>query len=129
MPRGIPRNRTVQTPGEVAVSADMPADDLAEFDAPTIPEAAVPSAQELLAQIVALKGELGRVKAAQAAAGDTPTQAQDGRTEVPTEVARAMQDADVKAGRRPRAILTPQGWLTHPESARTAGSLGNAPIH
>lgn len=134
MPRGIPNARPIQTPGLSIMpglvtnddDGDQPANpaaDLAEFDEPSIPEAHVPSAQELLAEVIKMRGEIATLKA------QTSTPAEGAKKAgVPVvAIAQAISEAHamVAAGQRPRAALTPEGWYCHPEGARVAGSLGN----
>ena len=125
--------RQILTPGETAQPAAAPAagDDLDEFDGDELPPAPAPVAmpaasaeftpeqQRLIAAMIASAVQAS--KAAQdpqtaaklAAAANTaeklPSQAQ----------ARAMCDDAVINGKRPRPIMTPDGWYVHPESVRT----------
>lgn len=134
MPRGIPNTRLIQTPGlpifpglvtndDDGDQSANPAADLAEFDEPSIPEAHVPSAQELLAEVIKLRGDVATLKAK----NSTPAEVSKKAGVPVVAMAQAISEAHamVAAGQRPRAALTPEGWYCHPEAARVAGSLGN----
>lgn len=113
--------RAIQTPGAAAPApapAAAPVDDLAEFQSDELPASEAPSAAELqlaLGQALAMNRKLmhrldimeGKVKPEE--------------VELPT-VAQAHDEAQsmVDKGRRPRAILTREGWYCHPEMARVA---------
>ncbi len=125
-------SRAIQTPGAVAPTAAIAADagaapstgagfdpdDLSEYDSEDLPPTEPPSAQELqqaLAETLAtnrkLAARLDRLEG-KVPGGVAPAP-------VPT-VAEAEQTAlaMIRNGKRPRAILTDQGWYCHPEMAR-----------
>jgi hypothetical protein len=129
----MPKARTIQTPGVAPAAAEAPQeasaavegapfrdDDLAEYDSDDLPAAAVPSAEELqqaLAKSLADNAKLARRLDAlegrmqpggKAKAEPLPTQ----------EEAKAMAQKEIANGKRPRAILTAEGYYCHPEMAR-----------
>lgn len=116
----MPKARQVQVPGETAATpaeavAAVAGDDLADYDGDKLPDANAPTPAQLQAQILALEAKLARKAQAEAKAG-----AKVAPEVLSVEAAQAKLKAMVKSGLRPRAILTPEGWLTHPEMARVA---------
>ena len=107
-------SRTPRIPGAVA-----PADDLDTLE----PGGELPAADPVMLEMAALRAEVARLGRRESAEPQkAPERAMDAQTQ---EEAAALAQAEVDSGRRPRALLTPQGWYVHPESARGPGSLGN----
>jgi len=104
-------------PGAAPVVA--PADD--DLD---IPEGgALPAVDPVQAQLAELQAKLRRLERASA---DQPSKPAERQPDAASQAeAAAMAAEQVAAGVRPRALLTPDGWYVHPESARVPGSLGN----
>lgn len=124
MPRGI---RKTQVPGQPKLT-DEPmtgagtAAELADYESETLPEQVIPSAQELLAEMLKMRGEIARLQK-RAQTIDETRKENPGVEIVSEDEARAQCEAMIKAGKRPRAILTPSGWYVHPHMARTPQSL------
>jgi hypothetical protein len=117
---------TLQVPGAKAQATKPDAaveafnDDLAAFESDDLPPVEPPSAQELqaaLAQSLAVQ----RRQQAQIDALLGKASAEANVVPLPT-VAAAMKEAaeSIAAGKRPRPILTGEGWYCHPELARVA---------
>jgi hypothetical protein len=119
----MPRPKKILTPGPVVAPAG---DDLAAYDDEKLPEAAVPNAQVLLAELLSMRQQLADLKARTATVEELNQSRRDEKTPpvVSVEEAQKQHIKDIADGKRPRAILTPEGWLVHSEMARTAGSLG-----
>ncbi len=118
--------RQVQTPGEVAaspaeavaaVTGAASGDDLAAFEGDKLPPASEPTAAQLAAQVRALEARLEKREAKPGPKTEPEM--------LTVEEARKRQQAMVKQGLRPRAMLTTEGWLTHPEMARVADQAQN----
>lgn len=103
-----------------AVPADLPADDLADL----ADGGELPKADPVMLEMAAMRAELAQLKRAQPAQAAAKPEATklDAKSQ---DEARAMAEQEVAKGRRPRALLTPDGWYAHPEMARQPGSLGN----
>jgi len=116
--------QTLRVPGrpgrpKKAVDPAPVADDLADFaDGGDLPQA-----DPVQAQLAELKAEVSRLKRRGQADPQKPNIREP---EMSEDEAIAKLAADVAAGIRPRAILTPSGWMTHREMARVPGSIGNA---
>lgn len=108
--------RAPKTPGATPSENSM-ADDLAGFEE----GGALPEADPVQAQMAELKAEINRLKRREPEQMKATAQEPE-MTEAEAERALAEQ---VAQGVRPRAILTPSGWMTHREMARQPGSLGN----
>jgi hypothetical protein len=117
----------VQTPGlppapPAATTADDSAteSDLAQFETDGLPPR--DEVQLQLAEERAARRKLEkRLDAMDKAKADKP--GRDRHPEpVSMEQAKAEAEAAVKEGRRPRMILTHEGWYCHPEMARVPGS-------
>lgn len=93
-------------------------DDLADLE----DGGALPAVDPVQAQLAEMAAELRRLKRDSGQASKPTGPVFDAPSQ---EAAKAMADEMVAAGTRPRALLTPDGWYTHPEAARVPGSLGN----
>lgn len=119
------KGRAVQVPGDNAASpeaavAAVTGDDLAQFDSDTLP--AAPAQATVTLTQAQLDAQI-QAAVARAVRRAMPAKSSDSASAievVSVAEARAMQAAAVKEGKRPRAILTPEGWLVHPEMARVA---------
>lgn len=122
----MPRPRKIQIPGTIAApQVETIGDDLEQFSSEQLPEPRIPSAQELLAELLTLRQQVADLQAR----NRTPEQVKKatGQEVMSLEEARAEQARMLAKGLRPRSILTPEGWVVHSESARTAGSMNGAP--
>lgn len=108
-----------------------------DFDTDTLPPpAAVAAAAEQFtpAQQALIAKMIGDAVQASKAAQDPRTAARLAAEKVdpsklPTqEAARAAAEDAVSRGIRPRAVLTTDGWYTHPETTRTPASLNGQAI-
>lgn len=83
----------------------------------------LPAVDPVQAQLAALTAEVARLKRK-----GQPEQVKplNREPEMSEDEAYKHMSEQAAAGIRPRAILTPSGWVTHPEMARGPGSLGNA---
>lgn len=110
-------SRVPRIPGAAPVTqAD---DDLSEF-----PEGGeLPAVDPVQLELAAMRSEIERLKRrGQSEPMRRPEREIDAASQ---DEAHAMAIAEISAGRRPRALLTPDGWYVHPEAARMPGSLGN----
>jgi len=119
----MPRPKKILTPGPVVAPTG---DDLAAYDDEKLPEAAIPNSQVLLAELLRMRQEMADLKARTATVEELNAKARSDKTPQVMSVkdAQAEHLKAIADGKRPRAILTPEGWLVHSEMARTAGSLG-----
>jgi hypothetical protein len=107
----MPR-RKLSLPGSVPAGSAPEADDLAVYetdDLPPIPVDEAPDASQLLKRIRVLENKIAKA---------APAKAEAGPVMVSADEAKRTCEAQVKAGVRPRAVLTPEGWYTHREMAR-----------
>lgn len=118
-------HQNIRTPGAVPQRqqepADVPAvvDDLAEFDE----SAPLPQVDPVQAQLAEMQAEIARLKRRGQA---EPAKKHAQEPEMSEAEAVQWLAEQVASGVRPRAVLTPSGWMTHREMARGPGSLGNA---
>ena len=82
----------------------------------------LPKVDPVQAQLAEMAAELRRLKRDSGQASKPTGPVFDAASQAE---AKAMADEMVAAGTRPRALLTPDGWYTHPEAARVPGSLGS----
>lgn len=122
-----PRGKPGPKPKAKAAAAP-PADDLDEFEDEALPPASpVAFSPEQMAEIQKM---IGAAVQASKASQDPQTAAKLAAakldsTKLPTvEAAKAMAEASVAQGIRPRAVLTGEGWYVHPDMTRTAASVG-----
>lgn len=100
------------------------ADDLAEFDSEELPEAPAapsftPEQQALITKMIADAVRASKSSQDPATAAKLAAQA-NGAERLPTQDdARVMCENAVAQGKRPRPILTIDGWYAHPEMARS----------
>ena len=123
------RPRKVQTPG-LQPAADPPgvdtnADDLAAYDTEELPPATGSDVQIALAAEVAARRRLER-RLAELERSKADKPGKPAPEVVSLDEAKRLAADDIKAGKRPRARLTPDGWYVHPEAARIAGGQ---PLH
>jgi hypothetical protein len=119
----MPRPKKILTPGPVAT---VEGDDLAEFEGDKLPDAVIPNSQELLAEVMLMRPQIKDLKARTATVEEANAEARKakGPEVFSVEEAHKIHAEAIAKGIRPRAVLTPNGWLVHSEMARTAGSLG-----
>lgn len=108
-------------PAQTTTAGEPTTDDLDGFE----PGGELPPADPVMVELAALKAELAKVKRTQQGMGETQRPKERPLDAQSQDEAREMAEADVKAGIRPRALLTPDGWYVHPELTRGPGSLGN----
>ena len=114
----MPPRKPIQTPGAASQgeSFDLADADQALQPAGTLPEDEAPNAQELMLELASVRAEIAKLKAAQPQHGPDN---KPGRLMTQVEAAGIAGEM-VAQGHKPRAILTVDGWYTHPEMARTA---------
>lgn len=99
-----------------AAESETSGDDLAEF----ADGAELPQVDPVQAQLAQLQAEVNRLKRRGNAEPVKPAANQPEMSEDDAQRELAKQ---VAKGIRPRAILTPSGWMTHQEMARSPASL------
>jgi hypothetical protein len=121
-----------------AAGADTDPDgdaDLSEFESDTLPPVnAMPAPVFTPEQQAFMSQAIAAAVAAAKSAHDPATAAKlvqkklEGERLPTTDAARAMCEDMISRGQRPRAILTTEGWYTHPEMTRSPASLNGQAV-
>lgn len=126
---GAPAVAERKKPGPKPKAASAAEDgDLDEFESDELPE--TPEVKFTPAQQAEIQRMIGAAVMAAKSSQDPATAARlasatmDSQKLPSQEAAIAMSENSLRQGLRPRAILTTDGWYTHPESAKTAASVG-----
>lgn len=121
-----PKSRA-EREADAAAAKDANGSDLSEYETEDLPPAPQPALPRSLSGLSPeQKAEIAQMMAqaiAAARSGQDPNTAAKLAVGQPDrlpsqEEAHIMCEAQIARGIRPRAILTPDGWYTHPESAR-----------